>query len=286
MTASYPTGIRVIAVPYELGRLRDGVGRGPERLLELGAEEALASCGAAVTSEVVELAEPEDNEVDTSFELMRQVSSRVASAVGDGAFPVVLSGSCFAAVGVVAGLGEQVSRVVWFDAHGDFNDPETAIYGYLDGMGTAILTGSAWQGLHATVPGARPLPESSVVLAGARAFDPPEEKRLAASEIVHLRPELMGSPEALVSAVGSLTGGLYLHVDLDVLDIEEARVNVYSAPGGVTADQLEALVRTLLDEFPVQAVSLTAYDPECDPENRVPAVAMRLLRLVAERRAG
>ena len=74
---------------------------------------------------------------------MRRVSSCVSDAVAAGEFPVILSGSCFAAVGVVGGLGERVSHVAWLDAHGDFNNPETAIYGYLDGMGSAIITGSA-----------------------------------------------------------------------------------------------------------------------------------------------
>jgi arginase len=186
MAPSYPNGIRVIAMPYEVARLRDGVGRGPERLLELSAEEALASRGAKVRTELVGVGKPDDNEVDTSFELMRQIAWRVKTAVDEGSFPIILSGSCFGAIGVVAGLEEKADGVVWFDAHGDFNAPETAIYGYLDGMGPAILTGSAWQGLHATVPGARPLPESALVLAGARAFDPPEKKRLAASEVVRV----------------------------------------------------------------------------------------------------
>jgi arginase len=277
------TDIRVIAMPYEVGRLRDGVGRGPEHLLASGAEVALASSGATVHTEVIELSEAEDNEVDTSFELMRRISARVNAAVAEGAFPVVLSGSCFAEVGVVAGLRERVSGIVWLDAHADFNNPETAVFGYLDGMGTAILTGSAWQGLHATVPGARALPESAIVLAGARGFEPPEEKRLAASQIVQVPPEQLGSPDELVRAVRSLEPtGLSLHVDLDVLDVEEARVNIYSEPNGVTGDQLEALVRAVLQEFPVRSFSLTAYDPECDPEDRVPPIAMRLLRLVAE----
>jgi arginase len=287
MPGSYPNGFSVIAMPYELDRLRHGVGNGPERLLEAGAVKALASAGADVRSDVIELEEPFDNQIDASFELMRQVGARVKSSVGDGAFPVILSGSCFASVGVVAGLGDSATGVVWLDAHGDFNNPETAIFGYLDGMGTAILTGSAWQGLLSTVPGARPLPEAAVVLAGARDFDPPEEERLAASAIVQVPPDELGSPEALLTALRSahLTG-LYLHVDLDVLDVDEAQVNVYSAGGGIDGDQLASLVKAILDEFDVRAMSLTAYDPNCDPEERVPEVAIRLLRLLAERRAG
>ena len=178
---------RVIVVPYELGRLRHGVGRGPERLLSGGAVEALASAGADVRVDVVEFDESFERtgygEVDASFDLIRVVAERVRDAVAGGAFPVLLSGSCFNGVGVVAGLGEPHPGVVWLDAHSDFNSPGTAISGYFDGMGLAILTGGAWPALHATVPGGRPLPETSVVLAGARDFEPPEPVRLAASEL-------------------------------------------------------------------------------------------------------
>ena len=94
--------------------------------------------------------------------------------------------------------------VVWFDAHADFNEPSTAISGYFDGMGLAVLTGSAWEALHATVPGVRALPESAVVLAGARDFDPPEEQRLAASEITWLAARHVAAADALGQAVASL----------------------------------------------------------------------------------
>jgi arginase len=225
--------IRVVVVPYELGRLREGVGLGPERLMELGAEDALTSNEAKVRTEVVELDErygaSGSGDVDAAFELIRLVSDQVRLARQDGAFPIVLSGSCFAAVGVVAGLEESEPSVVWFDAHADFNEPVTSVSGYFDGMGLAVLTGSAWQGLLATVPGARPVPESSVVLAGARDLDPPEETRLRASRIVHLTSAHLRAPERLVEALHAVVPeitGLYIHLDLDVLDVEAARVNV------------------------------------------------------------
>jgi arginase len=270
-------------MPYEVGRLRDGLGRGPERLLELGAADALARHGGRVRTELVELPEEQRNEVDAGFELIRLVAERVSAARSEGAFPVVLSGSCFAAVGVIAGLQERAPGVVWFDAHGDFNAPETSISGYFDGMALAVLTGSAWQGLLATVPGARPLPETSVILAGARDLEEPEEERLVASSVRHLRPEELEAPDALASAVEALSppaSGLYVHVDLDVLDSDEAPVNTYSAPGGPSRERLERLVAGLLRSFPVRALSLTAYDPGCDTDDRVPPVALRILECV------
>jgi arginase len=279
------SGVRLLIVPYELGRLRHGVGRGPERLLEAGAEEALGAGGAAVKREVLELEQEFDNEIDASFELIRMIATRVRDAVRAREFPVILSGSCFAAVGVVAGLDERSPGVVWFDAHGDFNNPETAVFGYFDGMGLAVLTGSAWQGLLEGVEGAEPLPETSVVLAGARAFDPPEVVRLEASSVGRVSAKDLGSPDRLPGAVDELAPsptGLYVHVDLDVLDADEARVNVYSAPDGVTAGQLESRIGALLDRYPVRALSLTAYDPDCDADDTVPPIALRLLSLASE----
>jgi arginase len=280
--------IRLLIVPYELGALRQGVGRGPERLLERGAEQALRTQGAELRTEVVEIEGDFDNEVDASFELIREISLRVKDAVADGAFPVVLSGSCYAAVGIVAGLGESSPGVVWFDAHADFNTPETTISGYFDGMGLAVLTGGAWQAMLETVEGARPLPETAAVLAGARDFDEPEIPRLQASSIAQVPPDSLRSPEPLLGAVAEMTPSpsrIYVHVDLDVLDIEEARVNIYSAPGGLSAAELESGVDALLTGSPVRAISLTAYDPECDVDARVPPIAMRILERVRERLA-
>ena len=272
--------IRLIVVPYELGRLRDGVGLGPERLLERGAAEALAAHGAAVETTLIELDEPDDNEIDTSFQVIGRLAEAVRAARDEGEFAVVLSGSCLAAVGVVAGLGEAAPGVVWFDAHGDFNEPQTSVYGYLDGMGMAILVGDAWQGLAAQVPGLSPLPESAVVLAGARALDEPELPRLEASAINHLPAAALAEPATVVGAVAAMEpnpSGIYVHVDLDVLDSSVARVNRYAAADGISAAELEASVRALLADERVRAVSLTAYEPEADPEGRVVPIAISLL---------
>jgi arginase len=278
-------GFCLIAMPYELGRLRDGVGRGPERLLEAGAAEALASAGAQVETETVEFGGRFSSEVNASFDLIAQISQRVSNAVAQGSFPVVLSGSCFAAVGVMAGLAESSPGVVWLDAHADFNTPDSTVYGYFDGMALAILTGGAWRAMRAAVPGAPPIPEDAVVLAGARDLDEEEARRLGESKVTHLPPERLDSPDAVAAAVESIApSGLYLHVDLDVLDPAEARANIYSAPGGVRAEQLEAILAALLERFPVRALSLAAYDPGADPAGEVPPITLRLLRRLAAAR--
>ena len=268
------------------------MGRGPERLLEAGAEQVLGSGGREVSSDVVELdwdfnERSGSGEDDACFELMGKVSERVAAARADGAFPVILSGSCFA--GGRRRRRASVSPhpgVVWLDAHRDFNSPETTLEGYLDGMGLAMLTGGAWQRMVAGVPGAKPVPETAALLVGARDFDEPEKRRLDESAVRLVGPGELRSPEALLAAIEGLEpapSGLYLHVDLDVLDEAEGRVNVYSAADGVSAAELIELVGAVLDRHPVRALTLSAYDPDHDPEGRIPPVAMLVLGALAER---
>ena len=136
-------------------------------------------------------------EATACFELMGLISERVAAARADGAFPVVLSGSCFASVGVVSGMEEAAPGVVWFDAHSDFNTPDITIEGYLDGMGMSILTGGSWQAMAAQVPGFRPVPESAAMLVGARDFDPLEKVHLDESAVGLVAPEHLRDPDAL-----------------------------------------------------------------------------------------
>ncbi len=286
------TEIRLLAVPYEVGALRMGVGRGPERLLEAGAADSLGSQGAKVEVEMIELKEDlrdrsGASEAKAAFELIRLVAEGVGRAIEDGAFPVLLSGSCFAGIGVVTGMGERSPGVLWFDAHGDFNTPESSVDGYFDGMPLAILTGSAWRTM-VNDRETRTVPETAAVLAGARDFDPLERLRLDSSSVHRLPPAEIDSEDAVARAVDAMDPaptGLYLHLDLDVLDSEEAHVNIYSAPDGLSAEQLISQVRSLLETRPIRAVSLTAYDPECDAEGRVPPIAMRVLEAVAEHAA-
>lgn len=279
---------RIVTVPYELGRLRDGTGTGAEAILEAGAAEALASAGAKVESETIELdgryATTGHGDVDASFALIGGVASSVRAAVAAGAVPVVLGGSCFLGVGVTAGLPAPHPLVLYLDAHADFNHPDSSEHGYFDGMGLSVMTGGAWQGMFGTLPGARPVPESQVVLAGARDFDPSEEDRLRRSGIHHLPPtELRAAGRLLetLDAIGSPESGAYLHLDLDVIDPSVAPANVYATPGGLGEEELIGLVDAVGAARPIRAVALTCYDAAFDPEGRIPRVANRVLGVVA-----
>ena len=90
-------------------------------------------------------------------------------AVTGAARPLVLSGDCPTARAAVAGLQRRHRdlAVLRLDAHGDFNTPAISTTGYLGGMALAMLTGRT-PGLFDDTLGLRPVPDTSVVLAGRR----------------------------------------------------------------------------------------------------------------------
>ena len=274
--------IALIQVPYHLGHENVGMGAGPGRL-EPSAVAALRASGHDVEVVRVRRGDSETNEIGASFDVVRRVAETVAAAVERGAFPLVVSGNCMSSIGVVAGSGRDLG-VVWLDAHADFNTPESSLSGFQDGMGLSILTGTGWRALRETIPSYRPVAEENVVLVGVRDVDPLEQERLDRSAVAVVAPG-----EGVERALDGLAGvdGVYLHVDLDVLDPSEGRANEYAAPGGLLAADIERVVAAVGERAPIRGAAVTAYDPAADPEEAIPAIAAALTtRIAAAAEAG
>jgi arginase len=270
--------VQLIAVPYDSGRRGERMGAGPERLLQAGLASRLAKAGHHVQVQTIEApAGAWQSEIRTTFDLAAAVSRAVTEAVGAGRFPLVLSGNCGqAALGCAAGLG-NVSAVFWFDAHGDFNTPDTTIGGFLDGMAMATLTGRCWRALAAAIPGFAPVGETSVTLLGARDLDPLEAAALDASGVRLVAPRDLRTrlPDVLTD-LGALPRPVYLHLDLDVMDPSEGRINCYAAPGGPSRPDVEWAIDAIAHAVPVGAAALTALDPDADPAGRTLETALTL----------
>ena len=210
----------------------------------------------------------------TAFDLDRQLATAIAEARARGAFPLVLAGNCITSVGIIGGLSGATTGVLWFDAHGDFNTPETTVGGFLDGMALATL-GRCWTTLAAGVPGFAPVAEENVVLVGARDLDPAEAALLTASGVVHLRPEEAEARlDAELERLGRRADRLYVHVDLDVLDGSEGRANGYSGGRGLSRAALLDAIRMAGRRCRVAAGAITAYDPGYDLDGAVAQTAI------------
>ncbi len=185
----------------------------------------------------------------TPWERMAVLYSEVADALGRDELQVVLSGDCTTSLGVVAGLQRSGvdPTVVWFDAHGDLQTPETSASGYLGGFPVRQLLG----GSDRTVPdrlGLVPLRESDVLLVDARDLDPPEAEFLAGSDVRRV---------AVDEVVDALPAGpVHLHLDADVVDPRDVPGLRFPAPDGPRWPAVLGAVRAVLATCPVVAVTV------------------------------
>ncbi|HEX8695485.1 MAG TPA: arginase family protein [Longimicrobium sp.] len=279
--------IDLIQVPYDSAVRGARMGRGPLWLAENGATERLRAVDGDVRETVVEARPDFRAEVATAFELARSVALTVRTARGRGSFPLVLSGNCFAALGILAGLGTGDTGVVWLDAHGDLNTPETTASGFLDGMALATVIGRCWRTLAASVADFVPVPEERVALVGARDLDEGETRLLEHSRILLVRADEVRErgPEgalARLEALARRVSRVYLHLDLDVLDPAAGRANAFAVAGGLSADGVREAVSTIAERVPIAAAAVTAYDPDHDADGRMLETALGLMELLAE----
>ncbi len=270
--------VQLLVVPYDSGHRGARMGAGPERLLAAGIDRAIAADGHRVSVTLVEL--PPDSwtsETGTAFELMRRLAHEIAAARKG--IPVILAGNCITTIGALAAYPPRRTGIVWFDAHADFNTPDTTTSGFLDGTALSTITGGSWRQLALTVPGFKPIPEENVCVVGARDLDPMEKRQLTASGITTVAvPEVRSKlPPAIVS-IAKNVDRVHLHIDLDVLDATVARANSYAVAGGLTLEDMEFAISTIGNAVPIAGVTLSAYDPAGDTGDRAAKAAIALAR--------
>lgn len=281
--------LTILQVPYDSGHYGIRMGRGPLHLVESGLLDGLEKAGHEVELVPIRL-DGFLTEVTSAPRLHQLISERVAAARAEGRLPVVLSGNCnTAAVGTLSGIGPAgPAGVIWFDAHGDLNTPETSPTGFFDGMAISVAMGRAWRPLTSAVPGFQPLDDRNLVHVGARDFDSGELDFIASSPMTLVQVEELrrdGAAGALDRPLREIAGRVeqvYIHMDLDVLDPSELTANVFAKPGGLTVAEMEEVVRTTARHLRIAGAGITAYDPDQDPEGRGVGFAQRLLAALAD----
>jgi arginase len=279
--------VDLIVVPYDSGRRGWRMGAGPLRFVECGAAGRLREVAGGVRETVVGADAEAAAEIATAFELARATAFAVRTARGRGSLPLVLAGNCITSLGVLAALPPERTGIVWLDAHGDLNTPETTRSGMLDGMALATALGRCWCELARRVDGFQPVPEECVLLVGARELDPGEQLEL--SQVMALTSDEARDGEELAGRLVSLrkcVDRVYLHVDLDVHAPEEGRANTFQPAGGLSAAEVRGIVGTVAERIPVAAAGITAYDPAVDADGWMLSVGLELMELIAGLAAG
>ena len=190
-----------------------------------------------------------------------EAGGQVDDALADGRLPVLVHGDCSICIGTLPALArhEPEAKVLWLDAHGDFNTPDTSPSGWLGGMSLAGACGRWDPGL-----GQPPFPAQRVVLCGVRELDAGERELLERSAATVIGASL----ETLVYLANALDGApVYVHLDPDVLDPAVFPAQ-FPADGGLSAEKLYDLLEAVAGSCRVVGLELAAFHAPYDAAER------------------
>jgi arginase len=192
-----------------------------------------------------------EDDLRASRGCLLEAGGQVDDALDAGSFPVLTAGHCSIALTTLPTVARHRpdAKVLWLDAHGDFNTPKTTPSGFLGGMPLAGACG-AWDSGFGAIDPAR------VVLCGVRDLDEGERELLERSPATVIGPTL----ETLVALQNALDGApTYVHLDCDVLDPEFMPAE-FPAPGGLTEEKLYDLLDAVADGCEVVGLEVTALN--------------------------
>ncbi|OLB86580.1 MAG: hypothetical protein AUI12_08675 [Acidobacteria bacterium 13_2_20CM_2_57_6] len=275
-TTGNPVRVALVKMPYVGERNVPELSGGPDYLEQGGLRQLLEDQGVqASLSPPVALSADEDKACG-SWNRLALANGDLAKIVADerrnGHFPVGLLANCSSILGMLSGLQHSGPTakplrvgMVFVDAHGDFNTPETTLSGMLGGMPVAIASGQCLTRMRLKAGLEPPLPTRYIVEICVRDTDPLEQELLDRSEIQQLTLEdvrtrssnLHGAMKRLSDA----TDVIYIHVDMDGLDPREVPGHPLTVPGGPTSIELAAALTEMFKYEKVAAfgVASTPY---------------------------
>jgi arginase len=206
----------------------------------------------------------------------RNIKDMLSHGLDKSKLTFCLGGECAFIIGTLAGLKtvhQGRPGMVWMDAHGDFNTPETSPSGFIGGMGLALACGRGPK-LSPEIEASRPLlDEEHVVHIGSRSLDPGEDKALLSSVKVFPAEDvkMYGARDVARQAARQLDDSsdwIIAHLDVDVFDPSIMPGVNFPEPGGLASHDILEIFRALQSTGKLKVVDLTAYNPFGDTGNR------------------
>lgn len=207
------------------------------------------------------------------------LAENVGKQIKEGIIPLGLLANCCGLMGMLAGhqkAGDFWSPLrvglVWIDAHGDFNTPETSLSGMTGGMPVAISTGLCLHHIRRTCGLDPPLPMSYVTMVGVRDTDPWEQNlidtygisQITTDEVKRLSPVI----DLEMDRLSRLTDLIYVHVDLDVLDPPDIPGAGLPVVDGPTADELAETLELMFENPRAAGFGMASYPYRRDLERK------------------
>jgi arginase len=288
--------IDIIGVPMDHGSGRRGVDMGPSAVRYAGLEVGLEALGHTVSdlgnvevppSETLVSGDPRLKYLDHITGVLQRLSDRVADCVEQGHVGLVLGGDHSLALGSVAGAAQNRRiGLIWLDTHGDFNTHETTPSGNIHGMPLAALCGYGDERLVTLggklAPGPKVDPHN-IAIVGVRDLDD-EERVLMRRAGVHVFSmesiDRLGISEVMdraVSVASAGTDGIYVSLDLDVVDPMHAPGVGTPYPGGMTYREAHLAMEILAECDNMIGMDVVEVNPILDKINMTAELAVKLI---------
>lgn len=249
--------VDVIKNPYGGSRNVPELSINPDYIHAAGIERLIAEWGGELIRPVQEARLTAEQEKRYGeWHRMAMANANFAELVREGreqdAISIGLEANCNDLLGMLAGLKYDADGntnkvgLVFIDAHGDFNVPETTLSGMLGGMPVAIAAGHALHNLRNTAGLAEPLPMEHIVWGGVRDLDPLERERFNEYEVQQFSvADIRGLSSKLQRQIDDLAARvdyIYVHIDMDVLDPAEVPGHGLTVPDGPSSKDLAAAI--------------------------------------------
>lgn len=274
--------VAVVKMPYSGSRSGPELSGNPTYIEQGGLYELLEGLDVtlAPTETVALLAEEEGDygEWHRVGLANGHLAEIVAANEKKGYFTVGLHSNCNALMGMLGGVqhagpGRRPLKVglVWIDAHGDINTPETTLSGMLGGMPVAVSAGMCLTNLRLKSGLDPALPTRYIVMAGVRDTDPLEQEIIDRSNIEHITVAdirtLSDNLHAQMKRLSEITDIIYIHIDMDVLDPREVPGHGLTVADGPTSMELAAALTAMFkyDKASALGIASTPYDDD-DPD--------------------
>jgi len=286
--------ITVIGVPIDLGAGRRGVDMGPSAIRYANLKGKLEGMGFAIddrgnlavqTPETLSSRDEKLKYLKEITSVNQKLAAIVSETVSKGSFPLVLGGDHSIAIGTIAGLAQHKKNlgVIWFDAHGDLNTPESSPSGNIHGMPLAVSLGYGHPDLINIGGFAPKIKSENVVLIGIRSLDQGEKELIKQLGIrVYTMHEIdrLGMARVMEEAVyyvSKNTDGVHLSLDLDGLDPNEAPGVGTAVPGGITYREGHLAMEILAEANILTSAEFVEVNPILDYRNKTAAMAVGLI---------
>jgi arginase len=285
--------LEILGAPMDLGAGRRGVDMGPSAIRHAGLHEMLRRLGHEVADRgdvpvaVAETRAPGDAHLrflDEIIACCTRIADEVEAVARAGGSPIVLGGDHSIAMGTIAGLARVSPRVgvLYFDAHGDFNTPESSPSGNIHGMPLAIALGLGDERLLALGPRRPMVRREDAALVGIRDVDPEEGRLITASgprSFTVRAIDERGMSTVMAECIGIVAGCDWLHVsfDMDALDPSHAPGTGTPVEGGLTLREAHLAMEMLADTGRVRSVEVVETNPILDNGNRTGQLAAGLI---------